>query len=434
MKEALTRLWDKGHVALLVGGCVRDHLLGVAIKDYDIATSASPDETCALFPRAVTVGKAFGVIKVPTLDSDREIEIATFRKDLDYVDHRHPRKVQFGDPAEDASRRDFTVNALFLDVKAGRILDYTSGLEDLKAKVLRAIGNPSERFREDALRLLRAVRFSVRLGFELERETAAAVKARARLVSHVSQERIRDELTLMIQGPRPDRALALLSELNLLVHVLPEVEQSHGIPQSPLYGRGGDLWEHKLRFLQELDRLYPRRSQSLAWAALIHDVGRPLVSRKNKGMNFNGFEIEGEKLARRICERMKLSTEQLERIAGLVADQLKIRHVFEMREATLVRFLREDHFEDLLALHRVDALCSDGNLAFYEFCMGRLDSMRKQPQIDPKLVDGKDLIQLGFSPGPEFSRILRVLEDLAIEGALQSKEQALEYVVKHFVR
>lgn len=428
VKEAIDRLDDAGYVAYVVGGSVRDFLLGREVKDHDIATSAGPDALEALFPDSVTVGKAFGVLKIPLrLERGPEfLEIATFREDLEYKDHRHPKGVRFAGPVEDARRRDFTINALYYDPKTARILDTTGGMEDLRARVVRAIGEPRERFREDALRLLRAVRFTTALDFTLAEETADAVRARAKLVNHVSGERIRDELNLILTGPRCTESVELLRSLDLLGYVLPEVESCH---------RFGHVWSHLLKTLRWLEQHAPGRSAVLAWAALLHDSGKPVVARKSSGHDLTGHEAEAARIARSVGERLRMAREEIDTIVAIVQDQLKFRDVFQMREATLLRFVQQPHFEELLELHRADALATDGNLAFYEFCRHRLEQLRRaHPDGIPRLVDGKDLIQLGLQPGPEFSEILRQIEDLTLEGRLTTKEGALEYVVRHFVK
>jgi len=398
----LDRLDRAGHVGYVVGGSVRDFLLGrKKTKDHDIATSAGPDELCALFPDAVTVGKAFGVIKVP-VPGEPMLEIATFRKDLEYEDHRHPQAVVFTGPEEDAQRRDFTVNGLFYDPKTRQILDAVSGLEDLKAGVIRAIGDPMERFREDALRLLRAVRFTTSLGFSLDPATADAVRARARLISKVSAERIRDEMTAMVLGPRPDLALQLLSDLGLLAQIFPELEALRKVPE---------WWKRALETLAWVARHETDRSFSLGWASLLHVVEEKLPL---------------------ITQAFRFSNEDAERVRTLVVEEPKVREVFKMREATLQRFVRQDGFEDILALHRAVASATDGNLVHHEFASAKRKAVLTQGTT-AKLVSGEDLIQLGFSPGPRFTEILRAVEDLALENKLQSKEQALEYVIKHYV-
>jgi poly(A) polymerase len=394
----------------VVGGSVRDFLLGkTSSKDHDIATSATPDELMRVFPDAVPVGKAFGVIKVPVGPGIPLLEIATFRTDLEYQDHRHPQGVLFAGPIEDAQRRDFTINALFYDPKTSRILDCTEGMEDLKRGVVRAIGDPMERFREDALRLLRAVRFTTSLGFTLDPATADAIRSRAKLIARVSGERVRDELTLMLKGANPGLGLQLLGDLGLLHYVLAEIEPLRADPIK---------WKRLLKLMEWLVRQNPERTMELAWAALLSELAKA---------------GEAAPLVVTIGHRLKMSRNEIDAITGLIEAHFKFREVFQMREATLQRFIRQPRFEEMLALHRAEASASDGNLAYYEFGATRFAELKSQPAHESKLLSGEDLIQLGFKPGPRFAEILRIVEDLALERKLTSKEEALEYVVKHFV-
>jgi poly(A) polymerase len=457
VKEALHRLDEAGFAAYVVGGSVRDFLLKRESKDHDIVTNATPDQIYELFPEAITVGKAFGVLKVPVkrlagavsavgakAEKAAFIEIATFREDLEYKDHRRPKGIRIAGPIEDGRRRDFTINALYYDPKTGCILDPTGGMEDFKAKLIRAIGDPNERFKEDALRLLRAVRFVTALDFALEPQTAAGIKSRAKLIQHVSAERVRDELTLMLTGRNPAGAIMQLSESGLLRHVLPEVEACRKIvaPQgrTPLQGlsttrSSEQLWQQTLRTLRFLEKENPLRSPTLSWAALLHHAGKPVALQKNAGKNFNGHEMEAGRIGQSVGQRLKMSREEIDRMVSMLNDQLKFKDVFKMREATLQRFVRQPHFEELLALHKADALATNGNLAYYEFCASLLKTLKKTPADEiPKLIDGKDLIHLGFRPGPEFSEILRMVEDLALERKLKTKDDALEYVIHHFVK
>jgi poly(A) polymerase len=408
------RLDDAGFVTYVVGGSVRDFLLGRPIKDYDLVTHADPDQICELFPDSVTVGKAFGVIKVPVREpsgkEDRLVEVATFREDLEYRDHRHPIGVRFAGPEEDARRRDFTINALFFDPKTSRILDEVGGLEDLKAGILRAIGDPVARFKEDALRLLRAVRFCTRFGFQLDADTEAAIRAKVRLAGKVSAERIRDELTWMVISPASSAAVRMLDDLGLLAVVLPDAR--NGLPRS-------------VRMFQALDRSegVHRRTSTLGWAVLL------------QGLTQVAEQGGVPALVHRVCEKVKLSRLEADRVAWLVAEHRKAREVYQMREATLQRFLSQEGIDDLLEMHRADALATDGNLVFHEYCVKRLTESRaaKAQGFDARLLKGEDLVQLGLRPGPKFSEILRVVEDLALERKLSTKEEALEYVLKHFV-
>ncbi|OFZ55737.1 MAG: hypothetical protein A2428_00105 [Bdellovibrionales bacterium RIFOXYC1_FULL_54_43] len=437
VREALQRLNEAGHVAYVVGGSVRDFFLKRESKDHDIATSADPDELCRIFPDAITVGKAFGVLKIPiqtTADSPPELlEVATFRQDLEYEDHRHPKAVRFSGAVEDASRRDFTVNALYYDPKTSRVLDPVNGLDDLSDRILRAIGNPRARFKEDALRLLRAVRFASTLEFTIEPKTAEAIKTKAHLINHVSSERIREELTSMWCGPHPALALELLSKFGLLRLVLPEVEALHGVSQSPLHHPEGDVWNHTVKVMKCLSLQNPRRPSPLAWAALLHDIGKPAAASRSGGKNFTAHEVDGVKMAIAIGDRLKMSAHEIAAVSAIISDHVKFREVFQMREATLQRFIHQPHFEEMLALHKADATASDGNLAFFEFCSSRL-AEKKTVFSGAKLIDGNDLIQLGLKPGKEFAEILRAVEDLALEKKLHTKDEALEYVVKHFVK
>lgn len=402
VRAILNRLHQEGFVAYIVGGSVRDFLRGETPKDYDIATSATPEALERIFSKALTVGRAFGVFKVPVesrdLESHEFVEVATFRSDLDYKDHRHPTAVEFKGPEEDAKRRDFTINALFFDLKTQSIIDFVGGFDDLKHRILRAIGHPSLRFKEDALRLLRAVRFSVRFGFTIEEETKKAIQMRANLIEKISAERIRDELTLMLKGRDPHIAFRKLKELGLLERVLPEIVT---VPE---------------RELEWVSKLHENRSLELAWAALL---------------------VNSEKTVP-VTTRLRLSHDQSQVIEYLVTHLSKFREVFRMREATLIRWISHAHFEDLLRLHQAVAVATDGNLAAYEFALSRYRELKKARASDPlfgeKLITGEDLIQLGLRPSPLFSEILQTVDDLALEKRLKTKEEALEFVVKYFVQ
>lgn len=401
VRAVLNRLHQEGFVAYVVGGSVRDFLRGETPKDYDIATSANPDELEKLFSNALTVGRAFGVFKVPIESKEPDVhefvEVATFRSDLDYKDHRHPESVEFKGPQEDAERRDFTVNALFFDLKTQTIIDFVGGFADLKSRTLRAIGHPSLRFKEDALRLLRAVRFSVRFGFTIEEETKKAIQMRSNLIEKISAERVRDELSLMLLGRDPHLAFRKLKELGLLERILPEVPT---IPE---------------RELEWMSKLHEKTSLELAWATLL---------------------VNSEK-TEPVTTRLRLSNEQVLAIEYLVTNISKFREVFRMREATLIRWISHPQFENLLKLHRSVSVATDGNLAAYEFCLSRYREVRQARANDPlfgeKLITGEDLIQLGLKPGPLFSEILHTVDDLALEKRFKTKEEALEFVVKYFV-
>lgn len=414
VKEALEKLDRAGFTAFVVGGSVRDFLLGRPTKDHDIATSADPDTLAELFPHAVMVGKAFGVIKIPVEGYPYPLEIASFRKESGYTDFRHPKKVEFADIFEDARRRDFTINAFYYDSKTRRILDQVDGFRDLESGTIRAIGDPMERFQEDALRLIRAVRFSALLGFEIESSTREAIRTRAKLIGKISAERIRDELTAVLMGPRPAQGLMDLSELGLLDYILPEVAKLKRHPMA---------FAKLNKMLEIMARHYSVREVEFSWAVLGYELGRI-----GKGSKQDRSEI-----AQSLCLRLKMSRAETARILELIEEAPKFRECFKMRDATLQRFVRLPRFDLHLALHRVEALATDGNLAFYVFCSNLAEDLKKQAENNIKILNGEDLIQFGMRPGPRFSEILRTIEDLALEGKLKTKEQALEYVLKHFV-
>jgi len=431
VRQALAQLDEAGFVGFMVGGCVRDFFLSRAVKDYDIATNAKPDELLAIFPNSITVGKAFGVLKVPMGDGGM-LEIATFREDLEYKDHRHPVGVKFSGPEEDARRRDFTINALFYDPKTQRVLDTVGGLEDLQSKIVRAIGDPAKRFREDALRLLRAIRFTVSLDFKLDEPTRSSILSHARLITKVSGERIREECTRMLQSQKPAAAAQLLSDLGLIAWILPEVEALKTSEQASYVQR--NLWLHTLRVLEICAEQNPSRSVALAWAALLQEIGKPIAWKRSGEKGFAGHDRDAATAVEQICARLKFSREETDALIVLVRDHLKLREVFNMREATLQRLIREPLFGDLLALHRAAATATDGNHACWEFARSRHQEFLRSPPPDAtKIITGEDLIQLGLRPGPQFSEILRAVEDQVLELKISTKEEALEFVLQYFV-
>lgn len=430
-KEAISRLTGAGFVAYLVGGSVRDFLLGRALKDYDLVTDAKPEEILKLFPEGLKVGLQFGVVKVPV--SSGLIEIATFRRDLEYKDHRHPSGVKFGSVEEDAKRRDFTVNAFYYNPKTQSVLDLVDGGKDLEAKIIRAIGDPVERFQEDALRLIRGIRFAVNLGFAIEESTWKAIQKCSQLSKKLSAERVIEELNLILKGPDPAQGMRRLEESGILKEWIYELGETKRVNQSPALQTIEPIWEHTLKMLTLLAKEYPARSTVLSWGVLLRDIGKPRAAQRSGGHNFNGYEIDGSTIAKDILRRLRLTNDEQAQILALIQEHIKFKDVFQMREATLQRWIRQPFFPELMKLHRIDALSSDGNLAFYEFAKSRYDAYLSQPEI-PKLIDGNDLIQLGFSPGPEFTSILNSVEDLTVEGKLRTKSEVLEYVIKNFVK
>lgn len=424
-EAVVRRLAGAGHRALFAGGCVRDMELGRTPKDWDVATSARPEQVQELFPRTVAVGEAFGVVRVLDRGDDpQQVEVATFRTESGYSDGRHPDRVAYADEKADVQRRDFTVNGLLFDPLTNEVLDYVGGRADLKAKVLRAIGDPDARFHEDKLRLLRAVRFAAELGFSVEPATQAAVRAHAGEVTAVSAERIRDELEKMLTGPDPRRAFELLHETGLLPVVLPEVAALCGVEQPPEFHPEGDVWVHTLLLLGQLKRA----SVTLALGALLHDIGKPPTYTKTDRVRFNEHEKVGAEMAARVLEHLRFPGEVIERVGDLVKQHMAFKDVPRMRPAKLKRFLRQPHFDEHLALHRLDCMASHGKLDAHAFCEAKLAELGEEDLRPAPLIDGNDLKALGLVPGPLYGRILSEVEDLQLEGGLTTREQALAHV------
>ena len=416
-------LRQHGYRALLVGGCVRDHLLGRPALDFDVATDAPPETLRALFPGADLVGAHFGVVLVRR--DHAQVEVATFRSDQAYSDGRRPDRVRFQrDPREDALRRDFTINALFLDPATGEVLDYTGGLADLRAGRIRAIGDPAARFAEDHLRLLRAVRFAARLGFTIEEDTAHAIRRHAPLVRKVAAERVRDELTRILTEGGARRGFELLDELGLLAEVLPEVAAMKGVAQPPEFHPEGDVWTHTLLMLERLEQPSP----ALAWGVLLHDAGKPVTFRVAERIRFDGHVEAGVEIAKAIARRLRFSAAESEQLVALVAHHLRFKDAPRMNPSTLKRFLRLPRFEEHLELHRLDCLASHRRLDNYAWVKQRWEQMPPEVLKPPPLVRGNDLIALGFAPGPRFGQALRMLEEEQLDGRISGREEALEFV------
>ena len=418
--------------ALLVGGCVRDLLLGREPADYDVTTDATPDQVAALFPESVAVGAQFGVILIPR--DGVKVEVATFRSDTGYSDGRHPDSVVYSKaPQEDVQRRDFTINGLLMRHDTGEVLDYVDGQADLKAKVIRAIGEPDRRFEEDKLRMMRAVRFAARFGFEIEAETFRAIPRHVAEIHQVSPERLRDELTKMLTEGAARQAFELLDETWLLQQVLPEIGAMKGVEQPPQFHPEGDVWIHTRMMLEGLPA---NASPTLAWGVLLHDVGKPptfqSAAETGDRIRFNHHVQVGVGMAEAICRRLRFSNEETEQILALVDNHMKFGAVEEMRAATLKRFVRLPRFDEHLALHRLDCLSSHRNLDSYEF-VRRFLEMTPPEQVRPeRLLNGDDLQEMGFQPGPLFSRILQALEDAQLEGQIRTQEEAQTYVLSKF--
>ena len=419
-------LRQAGFQALLAGGCVRDLTLGRVPKDWDVATDAGPEEVAALFEHTVPVGAQFG-ISVVMLD-EGDYEVARFRRDGPYRNGRRPESIDPAAASVDAQRRDFTINGLFYDPASGEILDYVGGQQDLDAKVIRAIGDPSARFAEDHLRLLRAVRFAARFGFTIEPATWDALCSQAVRIADVSAERIRDELTLLLTEDGAVCGLRLLDQSGLLQAVLPEVAAMRGVPQEAEFHPEGDVWTH----VQLLFEYLEEPSAELAWSALLHDIGKPSTMVRAERIRFHGHDAVGAEMAAAICGRLRMSNDARRVVCTLVADHMRISHVRQMRPSTLMRLLREPHFPELLELHRADCLASHGKLDLYEFCQEQLAALKKDHLRPPALLTGSDLIAMGFTPGPLFREILAAVEDAQLEGQLDSYRAALRFVQRKF--
>ena len=420
------------HQALLVGGCVRDLLLGREPADYDVATDATPVEVAGLFPESVAVGAQFGVILIPK--NGLKVEVATFRSDMGYSDGRHPDRVVYSKtPQEDVQRRDFTINGLLMRHDNGEVLDFVGGQKDLSAGVIRAIGDPELRFAEDKLRMMRAVRFAARFGFEIEAATFRAIQRHVKEIQQVSPERLREELTKMLTEGAARRAFALLDETWLLGQVLPEIAAMKGVEQPPEFHPEGDVWIHTRLMLEQLAK---GASSTLAWGVLLHDVGKPptFQSAEETGdrIRFNHHVDVGVKMADAICRRLRFSNEEAEQITALVANHMKFGAVEAMKKATLKRFVRLPQFDEHMELHRLDCLSSHRHLDSYEFVQHFLEETPPEQVRPARVLTGDDLLAMGFRPGPEFARILRGIEDAQLEGQLKTKEEAKEYAVRNF--
>jgi poly(A) polymerase len=458
----LTKLRETGYEAYLAGGCVRDLLLGREPADYDVATSATPDVVLEMFPRTFAVGAHFGVVLVATCggadaacaageqtatEEFLMTEVATFRSDGAYSDGRHPDEVRYTlNAAEDVQRRDFTINGLLLDpLRAGGPLDETfcdpstlraatidhiGGLADLDAGILRAIGQPVRRFEEDQLRLLRAVRFAARFGFEIEPATFAAIRALAPRIHAVSRERVRDELTKMLTEGHARRAFELLNEAGLLAEVLPEVARMRGVAQPPQFHPEGDVWVHTLLLLDQLQRGSPL---TLAWGALLHDVGKPPTFRVAPDrIRFDGHVAVGVAMGADICRRFRFSNEETRMILALIENHMRFADAPRMKDSTLKRFFRLENFDQHLALHRMDCLAAHANLDIYDFVRERYESTPEEVVRPKPLVTGSELIAAGYMPGPQFQQMLNVVEDAQLDGAIKTTEEAMSLVRERF--
>jgi poly(A) polymerase len=421
--NVVAQLQRAGHTAYLAGGCVRDHLRGAEAKDCDIATSAPPDDVQRLFAGRVTglVGKSFAVVRVR--EGGEEFEIAMFRKDGAYLDGRHPDSVSPATPEEDAQRRDFTVNGLFYDPVAQRLIDYVGGEADLRAGILRAIGNPADRFREDHLRLLRAVRFAARFGFRIEPKTWEAVRADAALIRTVSADRIRDELNKIFTVSKPEKGLDLLDQSGLLAEVLPDIAALHGVEQPPQFHPEGDVFEHTRLMLTKIKE----PNLDLALGVLFHDVGKKPTSKtdENGRIRFNEHESVGAEMAERIMTDLRYDNKTIHKVRELVQHHMQFKDVPHMKTSTLKKMMARPTFPDELELHRIDCDSSHGDLKHWEYLQRLVETMPPEQINPPPLISGHDLIAMGVLPGKMMGRILDAVKIAQLEGAVQTRHEAL---------
>lgn len=431
-KKIILTLQNQGHKAFFVGGCVRDALLKLEPKEFDIATSATPGEVQKIFNKTVPVGESFGVILV--LDGELKFEVATFRKEEDYLDGRHPSYVEYSkNEQEDVIRRDFTINGLLYDPVNKKLLDYVGGEKDIKSGVIKTIGSPESRFLEDKLRMIRAVRFASRFDFKIDVETMESIKKLASEINQVSPERIRDEIIKISTQKNPGNGLKLLAEAGLLKHTIPDIEKMIGVEQPPEFHPEGDVFIHTCMVLDKLhETTGGDYSPELAIGALLHDVGKPPTFEKLDRIRFNGHDRVGAEMAEKICKELRFSNKQIQLISDLIRDHLKFKDVTKMRESTLKRFISKPHFDQHLKLHLADCLASHGIMEAYDFIKDKLEEF-KNVEIRPlPLINGKDLIKIGYEPGPIFSEIISKVEEQQLEGLITNKEDAMDFVKREY--
>jgi poly(A) polymerase len=425
--DIVRRLRDAGFDAYLVGGCVRDIVMGQEPKDYDIATSAQPAQVVGMFPDSLTVGALFGVVIVPREEGN--VEVATFRSDGLYADGRHPVHVEYAKSAEeDVRRRDFTINGLLYDPVKNEVLDYVAGQADIRGRRVRTIGDPYKRFSEDRLRMLRAVRFASRFSFDLDPSVTNAIKDLAGEIRLVSAERIRDEILKILTEGQARRGFELLDSTNLLDQVLPEVKAMQGVEQPPEFHPEGDVWTHTLMMLDGLKA----PTQTLALGVLLHDVGKPRTFVVRERIRFDNHVEVGAKMAEEICKKLRLSLRETERVVELVRHHLRFKDFPRMKRSTQIRFLRMDGFKEHLELHRLDCLASHGKLENYLLARKMLGEIPEQEIRPPRLLSGNDLIRDGYKPGPVFKQILQAVEDAQLEGEIHTQQDALQLVHQRF--
>jgi poly(A) polymerase len=431
VKKIIKTLQKNGHKAYLAGGCVRDELLGITPNDYDIATSALPDEVVKLFNKTISVGVNFGVIII--LLDDIQVEVATFRKDSygkDF-DGRHPNKVVFSTIEEDVKRRDFTINGMYKDIKNKKIIDKIEGLEDLKNKTIRFIGNPFERIEEDKLRMLRAIRFAVKYDFVIDKETYKAIKRNSYKIVDISKERIRDEFFKMLCLSKPYKVFHYLKDTNLLLYILPEIVSMIGIKQPKKYHPEGDVYEHTLITLAKMDKF--KDDNILLFAALLHDVGKPFTCEYYDGRErFNGHASTGAEISIEICKRFKLSKKETQRVIYIIENHMKPKDCKKMKKSTLKKFLANEYFNDILNIHKADCLASNNIMDNLDFLNSQKDIFSKEKKLPVPLISGKDLIELGLKPSKEFSKILNEIYEQQLNEEIIEKDKLMILLIDYF--
>jgi poly(A) polymerase len=429
-REIARRLRERGHIAYFAGGSVRDMVRGLPAKDFDIATDATPEIVQKIFRRTYAVGAHFGVIVVT--ENGTNFEVATFRSDGAYLDHRHPTDVKFSSPEEDAKRRDFTINGMFFDPQKDEVIDFVGGRNDIEAKIVRAIGDSAKRFEEDRLRMLRAVRFATTLDYKIDNQTWEALVASAESINEISAERIRDELVKIFLSPQRLRGWDLLDESGLMRVVLPELDAMKGCLQPEQFHPEGDVFQHTRLMLEMLPN---EVSVPLVFAVLLHDVAKPVTSTVDQTgrIRFNEHDRIGATMTESIMERLRFSRAEIDATVEMVRQHMVFKDVPNMRVAKLKRFMARPTFEDELELHRVDCASSHGMLDNYDFLRQKKEEFASEPIIPPPLIRGDDLIALGLQPGPRFGEILEAVETRQLEGALKDREEALEWVKAEYL-
>jgi poly(A) polymerase len=428
-REIAKRLRERGHITYFAGGCVRDMVRGLASKDFDIATDATPDVVQKIFPHTYAVGAHFGVVVV--VENGLNFEVATFRSDGAYLDHRHPVEVRFSSPEEDAKRRDFTINGMFFDPEKNEVIDFVGGRADINAKIVRAIGKPWERFEEDRLRMLRAIRFATVLDYKVDNPTWKALVENADAINDISAERIRDELVKIFLSPDRVRGWELLDESGLLRVILPELDAMKGCLQPEQFHPEGDVFQHT-RLMLEL--LPEKVSVPLVFAVLLHDVAKPVTATVDETgrIRFNEHDRIGATMTEAIMERLRFSRVEIDAAVEMVRQHMVFKDVPRMRVAKLKRFMARPTFEEELELHRVDCASSHRIMDNYEFLLGKREEFANEPIIPPPLVRGDDLIAMGMKPGPKFGEILEAVETRQLENAFRNREEALDWIKREY--